>query len=90
MFKLFEWIYGVNSIAPVDIYMAKKCYYKVVFRHGKPYISCQSLLLSTIILNDNGKLYYISEVMKVKELMKVCRYFFVQLTSILPQLCVCL
>ena len=57
--------------------MAKKCYYKVVFRYGKPYISCQSLLLSTIILNDNGKFHYRSEVMKVKELMKVCRYFFV-------------
>ena len=30
----------------------KKCHCKVIFRHRKPCIPCQCLLLSTIVLND--------------------------------------
>ena len=63
MFKLFEWIYGVNSIVQIDFMAA--CWRKMLFSGcplwthfcGSHKFSCWSLLLSTSVLNDYFLLY---------------------------------
>ena len=54
MLRLFEWINGAYSFVPVDKWpvFEGNVIVKLFFRHGKPYILYQSLLLSTIILKD--------------------------------------
>ena len=50
----FEWIYSTDSSVPIDIWpvFEGNIIVRLFFRHGKPCIPCQSLLLSTIVLND--------------------------------------
>ena len=56
MFRLFEWIYGSNSFVPIDKrpVFEGNVIVRLILIHGKPYIPCQSLLLSTetTVLND--------------------------------------
>ena len=54
MFRLFEWIYNANSIIPIDIcpVFEGNIIVGLFLRHGKPYIPCQSLVLSAVVLND--------------------------------------
>ena len=54
MFRQFEWIYGATSFVSIDKWSVFKgiIIVRLVFRHVKPYIPYQSLLLSTIVLND--------------------------------------
>ena len=57
---LFEWICGANSFVPIDVWpvFGGNIIVWLFFKHGMPYIPCQSLQLSTIIHNDigNGKI----------------------------------
>ena len=56
--RLFEWIYGANSFVQIDKWpvFEGSIIVRLFFRHGKPHIPCQSLLLSTIVLNDKESL----------------------------------
>ena len=52
----FEWIYGVNSIEPIDIIIwpvfERNAIVRLFSDTGSHMHSCKSLLLSTIIFND--------------------------------------
>ena len=50
----FEWIYADNSLVSIDKWpvLEGNAFVRLFFRHRKPNIPCQSLLLSTVVLND--------------------------------------
>ena len=48
--------YSVHSFVPIDKWPLFE-FYSCFLRGGKPYIPCQSLLLSTIVLNDIHIMY---------------------------------
>ena len=70
MFKTFEYIFGVDSTVPIDVWLdlgeiiITRLFIQVHFCGHK--FSCQSLLLSTSVLND------IDSFIKVCELYLIC------------------